>query len=358
MNLKLTTRISITIIVFLTLIFSTFCFVFYTIQKKEIIKTVDDRMQQGVRSMVISMDAFCEGLKYQNKIDSLNQILKKDTLSKGVPSTKSILLIDQIMSNEDNYKKIKKLYDRKYYSAGYPFLISKNGTFLIHPNKEKESATDKNFFKLITANIEKIGHERYLWPEDKTGKWKHEYFAYYAPLDAYIVCTCNESDIYNELSVFTEIMLFGGLITIVLLSIAIFLVFNPIKRVLKNMSGVIQNLSLGRVVSSDLQYSYNDEIAVINHDLNNLIEGVKNYSTFAKRIGENDLNAEFSLLSEADVLGKSLLEMKTSLKKATEEEILRKAEDDKRNWATAGAAKFAEILRLNNDNIQCGEKYC
>ena len=43
--------------------------------------------------------------------------------------------------------------------------------------------------------------------------------------------------------------------------------------------------------------------------------------------------------------------MQASLVKAKENEDARKKEAEQTNWSTLGIAKFAEILRMNNDNI-------
>lgn len=69
------------------------------------------------------------------------------------------------------------------------------------------------------------------------------------------------------------------------------------------------------------------------------------------KLGKEILKKEFNLLSDKDVLGKSLLEMRKSLKHANEQEALRKLEDQKQNWATQGIAKFGEILRQNTDDM-------
>lgn len=95
-----------------------------------------------------------------------------------------------------------------------------------------------------------------------------------------------------------------------------------------------------------------DEIGDMSKALNVLIDGLKDKSAFSMEIGHGNFAHEFKPLSEEDTLGISLLEMRDSLKKAKDEEEKRKVEDQKRNWATQGVAKFAELLRQNNDNLQ------
>ncbi len=73
---------------------------------------------------------------------------------------------------------------------------------------------------------------------------------------------------------------------------------------------------------------------------------------FTKKITENDFSTEYKITDENDIIGKSLIELSNSIKKNKEEEIIRKNEDAQRNWVAEGQAKFGEILRQNNDNIE------
>src|SRR5690606_3730041 len=62
-----------------------------------------------------------------------------------------------------------------------------------------------------------------------------------------------------------------------------------------------------------------------------------------ENIGNGKYDSEFKPLSQKDVLGNALIEMRNNLKKVADE-------DKKRNWATSGMAKFGDILRnFSND---------
>jgi PAS domain-containing protein len=86
--------------------------------------------------------------------------------------------------------------------------------------------------------------------------------------------------------------------------------------------------------------------------INRLTASLKNIVAFANHVGRGDLNAEYTLLGENDTLGKAMLDMRANLQKAENEKQERQLEDERRNWVTTGVARFAELLRANNDNIE------
>lgn len=94
-----------------------------------------------------------------------------------------------------------------------------------------------------------------------------------------------------------------------------------------------------------------DEIGEISSALNSLVKGLKDISNFSIEIGKGNFNSSFTPLSDQDILGTSLIKMREELRNAAIEDKKRKKEDDQRNWATQGIAKFSEILRQNNNNI-------
>jgi hypothetical protein len=88
-----------------------------------------------------------------------------------------------------------------------------------------------------------------------------------------------------------------------------------------------------------------DEIGVTSHALNNLIDRIRAASDFAGKIGQGELNITYDQHFTNDVLATSLQNMHVRLKEADEE-------NKKRNWTTAGLAKFGDILRQAETDLE------
>lgn len=73
--------------------------------------------------------------------------------------------------------------------------------------------------------------------------------------------------------------------------------------------------------------------------------------SFAENITEGNLDNDYKP-SEENVLGKILIDLRDSLKRNSKEDKIRKKEDEQRSWIAEGLAKFGDILRKNNDNIE------
>ena len=83
-----------------------------------------------------------------------------------------------------------------------------------------------------------------------------------------------------------------------------------------------------------------------------LFDGMQLSVNFAGEIGKGNLETKYELLSENDALGNSLIAMQNALIHAKLEKEKKKVLDDQRNWVTHGLAKFGEVIRQKNDNIE------
>jgi PAS domain S-box-containing protein len=73
---------------------------------------------------------------------------------------------------------------------------------------------------------------------------------------------------------------------------------------------------------------------------------------FTNKLINDHLDAVYDIQDEEDKLGKSLINLRDNLNTNKSIEMKRRKEDDQRNWVAEGLAKFSEILRKNNDNMQ------
>lgn len=153
---------------------------------------------------------------------------------------------------------------------------------------------------------------------------------------------------FNQLENFIYIT---GIILIVLAVLMALYLANRIIRPVKYFREHLVSMSKGVLPKQKVKETQ-DEIGDMAAALNELIRGLKETTEFALEIGKGNFEYQFVPLSDEDDLGNGLLTMRMNLKHASEEEARRQKEDAQRNWSSHGIAKFSEILRQNNDNIE------
>jgi putative methionine-R-sulfoxide reductase with GAF domain/HAMP domain-containing protein len=128
------------------------------------------------------------------------------------------------------------------------------------------------------------------------------------------------------------------LIIIICIAISIYTSYTilfQIKRISKNMEALGQG-----VLPEPIENPGNDEVGNMAKAMNTLINGLKETTSFAKNIGKGDFEYVYTPLSNDDMLGNSLVNMRDNLKKVNEEDKLR-------NWTNEGYAQFSDLLRHN-----------
>ncbi len=268
--------------------------------------------------------------------------------AKPIDLNGEIVAMLMVATDEVDKTFLKGIFEEKlFYQTGYPFLISEKGKFIIEPN-EGYTYLKENSQIIKDLMQEETGHFNY---KTANGRNKQIYFKYLQPIKGYIAVDFYEKEIFSGLPQLRTIIIIGFLAIVLLLFVGITAVTKPIKKILNKLMEVIGLMSKGQITEK-IEYNKQDEIGKIIGSLNHLIEGLKETAYFANEIGKGHLDTGFTPLSEEDVLGNSLLEMRKSLKEAKIEEEKRKIEDEKANWATKGQAMFGDILRQNNDNLK------
>ena len=158
----------------------------------------------------------------------------------------------------------------------------------------------------------------------------------------------NNTIISNSSSIMKSIIIS----LLVLLLIVITISLNTKKSIIKPINKIIEdtdNIALGKL--NEVSHDKDDEIKLITDSLNNMTNNLKKTVDFAKNIGNNNFDVDFEKISDHDVLGESLINMRDSLKEAKMAEQERANEEKKRNWAINGISNIGEILRNNQHNI-------
>ncbi len=142
-------------------------------------------------------------------------------------------------------------------------------------------------------------------------------------------------------------VLFGAVFTLVF-GIIVYFLNNHLKDLEHRFFDVLGSVAKGEKPDVDVEHKV--EFASILKASRDIVGYMEDASHFAREIGDGHFDYEFEPKSEKDALGNSLIEMRDRL-----QEVAR--EDKIRNWINEGQARFGEILRqYNNDLDKLGEQ--
>lgn len=246
--------------------------------------------------------------------------------------------------------------------GGFAFLVSPEGVIAGHPNGELISKNIEEVFQIETKehrlhNRIRKGEEFYFSRRDNQGS---SHYMFFSPITVKGVSNSWSLGIsvpYNQIMRSANqtliISLIVGIVALTVVILLLIFISNSLTKPIVSLTAILKRMADGEISSKmKLTVDSGDEVEEMANALNRSIEGLNNKTEFALDIGRGKLVSELDLLSEQDILGKSLIDMRNSLKEANDEEVKRKEEDRKRAWVNEGLTKFADILRHNNDKIQ------
>lgn len=250
----------------------------------------------------------------------------------------------------------------KPFEGSYAMLISHGLTYVAHPEKERLGESVLDDYNGIFDNnelSEKLTNGESAIVLGRDSKNEPSYFTFspiligntQTPWTLSIVVP--KSTLVRQANKSLLISIFVGLLGLIALTLVAYYATIRVFKPVYSLTSSLRRLALGHVADDmKLKENSNDEIGEMAGALNTSIDGLSEKVDFAINIGKGNLESGFNLLSGDDLLGKALLDMRASLKNARDEEVKRKKEDEKRQWTNEGLAKFAELLRQNNDNIE------
>jgi len=234
-----------------------------------------------------------------------------------------------------------------------------NGKVLDDPKYNVEKYSSRNIYQVRAelANANGDAYVEYVMRKPGTQEVfnKISYSRLYKPL-GWVISTGFYTDQIEAAIVAKEEALEAQLtsITIFFVTLAVFVLSagmavafyfsKQLSNALINIKEKLKELSLGRQVER-VESTRTDEVGDMTVSLNQLVDGLRTYTSFAREIGKGDLDQKFEPLSQEDILGTELLVMRDSLKKAEREKSLR-------DWANEGLAKLGDVLRRNNSDTK------
>lgn len=249
----------------------------------------------------------------------------------------------------------------KPYPNSYAFLLSYEGNFIAHPDTSvfKKNITEK--FPELASQFNILGQIQ----KGKTfsfiatnSKGKRLYYSLApvnigqtkTPWSVGIVVPIN--DIMFEANRSYNLGIMFCIVGLFLLVVIIYAVTGNITSPINRITRLLQDVAKGKIDKSMfVKFNTGDEIAQMADALFDSIRGINEKIEFAKEIGAGNLDARVELLSDDDILGKSLIEMRDNLRHTSQDEEQRKLVEEKKKWVNEGLAKFAEILRQNNNDL-------
>lgn len=132
----------------------------------------------------------------------------------------------------------------------------------------------------------------------------------------------------------------GAVFLLVIVAMIIYLTRSLIRPV-KQITEVADKVAVGDFALQQVATSTR-EINKLNSAFERVVESQKDITNVCTAIAAGDFSKKAIVKSDKDQLSKAVNKMIDNLKSAAEE-------DAKRNWATEGMAKFAEILRADKD---------
>jgi len=145
-------------------------------------------------------------------------------------------------------------------------------------------------------------------------------------------------------------------ITILLLSGLIFILRRSLKRYIFNpltkISEYLSELTTGKLPDEKIKLRTNDEFSSLADSVNILVDNSKDKAHHTQNLNKGILDSDLNLLSEDDLLGQELILMHKNIQTSADEQIKHNEENTKRRFINEGLAKFSDILRLYNNDIE------
>lgn len=277
----------------------------------------------------------------------------------AVSPTKALLSRDGtalgVLGTDMSLEEYSSMTKIEGYEQGYAFLASNDGTIVAHNNIDftNKPLSQLDYYDQLEFDMmELIKNGESTSFSTYSEEFGGEVYVSIAPIPVgrsnapwSVGIIVPYSEITTNVNATFWWTVIVSIIGLILLSIVIMRISNGIVSSLESTSDILKDIAKGDInIENKLEVNSENRLGQMASSVNTLMDELNKKASFSKLIGEGDLEADFEVAGENDVLGHSLLEMRNSLKEAKDEE-------QRRRWTNEGLAKFAEILQTDAENL-------
>ncbi|MFO7256318.1 MAG: PAS domain S-box protein [Bacteroidota bacterium] len=167
------------------------------------------------------------------------------------------------------------------------------------------------------------------------------------PVNWVVVTTMNLNEAEGDAGQLIRTLVYAGLCVVAFAVLLSMVIGRSMMQPLSSMQRKLALVADGILPEREERHS-SDEFGQMATKVDDLVQTLKNNAEFAQRIGEGKYDTEFKPVTDNDVLGMALINMRKNL-------IENERRDKERNWIVRGVAEISEILRLHDTLDPLGE---
>ncbi|MFP4023223.1 MAG: methyl-accepting chemotaxis protein [Thiohalospira sp.] len=264
---------------------------------------------------------------------------------------------------EKDMEGLKSIFDSKeYFETGYPFMVSSDGTFVIHPTEEGEDASGFTFFKQIKETQSDKGKSRYKWPETAEGEWKQQYFEYIPEIDSYVVASFYENILFQYLNQVRLSIILAVAIAVAVFILVVTLVSRNLSRGLNKGVDFANKVADGDLTAT-VEINQQDEVGMLAKALNRMVVQLQDIVENVDLSADNIASASQQMSSGSQQLSQGANEQASSAEEVSSsmEEMVSNIQQNTDNAqqtekisieATTGIKQVAEAAQESLDSIR------
>lgn len=247
---------------------------------------------------------------------------------------------------------LKSIFEgRKFLKSGIPFVISKEGMMLVHPDKPGEDYSKTIIYEKLMENKENSTFFDYRWPDNRNGKWWTLHAKYHPESESYVCISYPKRELYQELFTYSLYGFIGFVLFFILLQFTLSLANQTLRRRLKGLRLALSQLADGNRTTS-LYLSGEKEFDILSEKVNIISTRFNDLAKFANGLVEDNFSQSYPKSIIKDSIGEALIKINDKLNEAIYNEQLRQKDDKLRVWESEGLTKFVNILQRNRENLE------